>query len=90
MFAAFSRWLAARAHRRAVVASAVRHFEATGRRAIRGMCVVISEEARGAVVRVCHGDTRPPSRSWFVVGPIGVVAELSWAEAERLGERPWR
>jgi hypothetical protein len=90
VFAAFSRWLTARSERGTLVAAAIEHFEARGQRAIHGMCRVIGDLARGAVVRVCHGDPRPPHRAWFVVGPLGVVAELSWAEAERLGARPCR
>ena len=90
MFGALSRWLTARAERRAAVVLAVRHFEAAGRRAHGGLCSVIGADARGLVVRVCHGDTKPPSRAWFMVGPGGVVTELGWAQAALLGERPWR
>jgi hypothetical protein len=61
VFAAFSRWLTARSERRTLVAAAIQHFEAAGQRAIHDMCAVIGNEARGAVVRVCHGDTRPPA-----------------------------
>jgi hypothetical protein len=90
MLAAISRWFADRARRRERVAGAIRHFEVGGQRAIRGMCAAIAEETRGTIVRVCYGDTRPPRRSWFLVGKDGDVTELSWSETERLGERPWR
>ncbi len=90
VFATFSRWRAARARRRTLVVSAIREFETAGRRAIRGMCSIIGEEARGTVVRVCYGDTRPPRRAWFVIGPDGSVAELPWAEAQRLDMCAWR
>ncbi len=90
VFGALSRWLKTRTARREAVASAVRHFEATGRRAHNSLCSVIGAEARGIVVRVCHGDVKPPGRTWFVVGPCGVVAELDWADAKGLGERAWR
>ena len=80
-----------RAQRRAAIAAAVKHFEIAGGKAVRGMCEVIGDTERGSVVRVSFGNTRPPNRIWYVVGPSGTVtAELSWTEAEQLGERPWR
>ena len=93
MLGALSRWLEGRRRRRAAVAAAVRHFEAAGGRdALPGISRVIGEDARGTVVRVCHGaDVIPPGRAWYVVGPSGaVVAELSFEEAGRFGERYWR
>jgi len=75
------------------VAAAVRHFEATtGAEAFPGISRAIGEDARGTVVRVCHGeDVIPPGRAWYVVGANGtVVAELSFDEAGRFGERHWR
>lgn len=87
-----SGWLDRRRRERGAIAAAVRHFETSaGRTAQRGMASVIGADARGLVVRVCYGPTRPPRRTWYVVAPGGVVAaELTFAEAERFGERPWR
>jgi hypothetical protein len=93
MFGALSRWLDGRRRRRAAIAAAVRQFEATtGAEAHPGISSVIGEEARGMVVRVCHGhDIKPPGRAWYVIGADGaVIAELSFAEAGRFGERLWR
>ncbi len=74
------------------LAAAVRHFELTsGQAAHRGMGAVIGKDPRGMVVRICHGGTRPPRRTWYIVGTDGsVVTELSHAEAAQFGESPWR
>jgi hypothetical protein len=76
----------------AAVTAAARHFEvATGERPHAGLGAAIGREPRGTVVRICHGATRPPQRAWYVVSAEGtVVAELSFEDAARFGERPWR
>ena len=76
----------------AAVAAALEHFEATtGQVAHRSGSDVIGEDARGVLVRVCYGSSRPPGRAWFAVGGDGSVnAELTYAEAAAFGERPWR
>jgi hypothetical protein len=89
MFAEFWRWWTPPARRRAAVAAAVRHFEAGGQRARPDECQVIGRDGRGLVVRVCFGDMIPCPRTWLVAAPNGeMVGELSWEEAERLGELP--
>lgn len=93
MFGAVSRWFDARRKRREAVASAVRHFEASGqRRAMWGWCRVVGAEADDLVVRVCCWDDNiPPERIWYRVGSTGaVLGELSFEDAKQFGERAWR
>jgi hypothetical protein len=93
VFGAISRWFDARRKRREAVASAVRHFEANGGNdPLPGISCVIGEDAGDFIVRVCHGgDIIPPGRVWYRVGSnFAVLAELSFADVTRFGERYWR
>lgn len=86
------RWMERRRRRRVAVTAAVRHFAVvTGQQAHQNISSVIGEEAGELVVRICYGQVRPPGRAWFRVGADGQVRdELSFEEAGRFGERPWR
>lgn len=92
MFARLRRWLERRRRHREAVAVACRHFEAvTGKVAHVGISSVIGEDAGGFVVRVCHGQGRPPGRAWFRVGIDGRVSgDLSFDDVQRFGEGLWR
>lgn len=75
------------------VFAALAHFEAvSGETTHAGHSRVIGTEADGSlIVRVCHGTTRPLRRVWYRVALGGeVLAELSFADVARFGERPWR
>jgi hypothetical protein len=90
MFGFLSRWLEHRRRKQAAVEAAVQHFDATtGNRAHSGG--VIGEKSGNLVVRVCHGNIKPPGRAWYLVGSDGsVVAELSFDEAQEFGEGLWK
>lgn len=86
---ALARWK----RRRNAIALASRCFEeATGQRVIANMSKVISAESGRCVVRLCHGDTCPPQRTFYAVYDDGAhVRELTFEEAaEKYGVKPWR
>jgi hypothetical protein len=92
MFRLLSRFRAWQARRREAAAVAIRCFEAqTGGRGDPRTTYVIHEDAAGYVVRVCHGDARPPHRAWvWVAADFAHSRVLTFAEVEPLGERPNR
>ena len=92
MFGFFSKWLQHRCGQRSAVEAAVRHFDATtGKHAHPGISGVIGEREGNFVVRICYGNTKPPGRTWYVVGSDGsVIEELSFEEAKRFDEKLWR
>jgi hypothetical protein len=70
--------------RNAVVEAAAKHFVATeGGKVIRGMNYIVDQTENGFIVRICYGETCPPSRSWFFVSKDGLsVTRLSDEESQ--------
>src|SRR5262249_14454723 len=92
MFAFVTTWIQYRRQKRAAIEAAVRHFDATtGRKALPRISSVIGELNGDLVVRVCHGQQKPPGRAWYLVSKDNVVlSELSFEEVVQLGECYWR
>jgi hypothetical protein len=72
---------------------AVRYFENSSRqKAIRPMCSAIAIETERCIVRVCYGNTKPPSRIFYAVYDLfQEVTELPFEEVSIVyGEKAWR
>jgi hypothetical protein len=75
------------------VDAAVRQFRRSRRYRHRVKRAAVFAEEPGRLYVVVFYDERrmPPHRAWFSVSDVdGVVAEVSWAKAQRLGELPLR
>jgi hypothetical protein len=92
MLAAIKRFLARRRQKAAAVDAAVRRLESeTGRPAHRGISFVLHIDQLGFVVRVCHGQTKPPRRAWFRVSrDAAEVQKLSFDDVKQYEERLWK
>jgi hypothetical protein len=92
MLELLSKWFEQRQRKRAAVAAAVRYFEAvSGKSAHHRISSVIGEKDDQLIVRVCHGHTKPPGRSWFLVARDGsITGELSFADVQVVGGGYWR
>jgi hypothetical protein len=91
MLRSFAKWFAQCKARRAAVAAALEHFKHVhDRKAHSRMSSIIAEEPNSYVVRVCHGDVRPPRRDWYRISSDGeVLGELTFADVQHFGERYW-
>jgi hypothetical protein len=84
-------FLKRRQKRKAAIQAAVQHFDpGASKQVARRMSAVIAEPDGGYVVRVCYGNTIPPHRAWFIVGPDSFIAPLTFDEVRQYGEREWR
>ena len=93
MLKSLARWFALPNPQNGAIEAAIAHFTAaTGQQASGYMCRVLVVEPERTVVRLCYGSTRPPKRVWFSVPEKREqpIQELTWEEAQELGERPWR
>lgn len=92
MLKSIARWFAWRRHEHEAVEAAIAHLaRTTGEQTHRGMCKVVADAPERSVVRLCYGMTRPPRRAWFAVSRTEepAIRELTWEEAQALGEKPW-
>lgn len=71
---------------------ATRYFENnSGQKVSRRMCSTIATETECCVVRVCYGNTKPPSRIFYAVYDLSQeVTELPFEEVAVIyGEKLW-
>ena len=91
MLGVIKRFFAERRLKATAIDVALRHFESsTGESGIRPMCAVLHRDAKGSVVRVCYGNTRPPRRTWFFIASDGIqVSTMTFDDVVAFGEKPW-